>query len=41
MMYARLRGVPEEALVAIVERTLNELNLQTNGNADNYSANLR
>ena len=41
MMYARLRGVPEEALIAIVERTLNELSLLTNGNADNYASKLR
>jgi len=31
-MYARLRGVPEEALIAIVERTMNELSLS--GHAD-------
>ncbi|XP_063687941.1 phospholipid-transporting ATPase ABCA3-like isoform X2 [Bolinopsis microptera] len=40
MMYARLRGVPEEAVVAIVERTLNELSLLTNGNADNHASKL-
>ena len=41
MMYARLRGVPEEALIAIVERTLNELSLLANGNADHHSSKLR
>ena len=41
MMYARLRGVPEEAVVAIVERTLNELSLLANGNADNHASKLR
>ncbi|KAL5250662.1 hypothetical protein ACHWQZ_G016406 [Mnemiopsis leidyi] len=39
-MYARLRGVPEEALIAIVERTLNELSLLANGNADNHASKL-
>ena len=41
MMFARLRGVPEEAVVAIVERTLNELSLLANGNADNHASKLR
>jgi len=37
-MYARLRGVPEEALIAIVERTLNELTLLPH--ADYFSSSL-
>ena len=39
IMYARLRGVPEEALIAITERTMNELSLS--GHADYLAKTLR